>query len=216
MRSTFKWGFLLVVLCVTLGSAWAELRKGEKLIPFALKSIDDAAVTLKLEKERLVVTKESVKDGKKKVKRIYPDAVLLDFWATWCPPCRLSVPHLQKLHVKYFEKLLSEDERKADEKKGGLVVVGVSLDRSGSRAVKPFAKKMKLTYLLLADPVRKSGSGKKLITDPKRAAAAYKVSGIPTMYLLDSKGVIRSVYVGFAPSVGEKIEEEVKRLVKLR
>ncbi|HID55958.1 TPA: TlpA family protein disulfide reductase, partial [Candidatus Poribacteria bacterium] len=119
----------------------------------------------------------------------------------------------QDLHERYFEKLIKKDERGKKEIKGGLVVIGVGLDRSGSKAIKPFAEKAKLTYLLLADPTEKDKS-EKLITDAKVAASAYKVRGIPTMYIFDSKGVIRAVHVGFAPGVENLIEKEIKELVK--
>ena len=213
MRFLFRF-WLLVALSFVIGtSVWAELRRGEKLIPFVLKSIDNTEVTLKLEKDRLVVVKEWNEKDRKHVQKIYPDAVLVDFWAIWCPPCRLAVPHIQDLHERYFEKLIKKDERKKKEIKGGLVVIGVDLDRGGSRAIKPFAEKAKLTYLLLADPVKRDAS-ERLITDARMAASAYKVRGIPTMYLFDSKGIIRAVHVGFAPGMESAIEEEIKKLVK--
>ena len=213
MRFLFRFWLPVVLSCVIVGSTWAELQIGDKLIPFALKSIDGSEVTLKLEKDRMVVVKEWGEGEERQTQRIYPDAVLVDFWATWCPPCRLAVPHIQDLHERYFEKLIKKDERGKKEIKGGLVVIGVGLDRSGSKAIKPFAEKAKLTYLLLADPTEKDKS-EKLITDAKVAASAYKVRGIPTMYIFDSKGVIRAVHVGFAPGVENLIEKEIKELVK--
>lgn len=213
MRFLFRFWLPVVLSCVIVGSTWAELQIGDKLIPFALKSIDGSEVTLKLEKGRMVVVKEWGEGEERQTQRIYPDAVLVDFWATWCPPCRLAVPHIQDLHERYFEKLIKKDERGKKEIKGGLVVIGVGLDRSGSKAIKPFAEKAKLTYLLLADPTEKDKS-EKLITDAKVAASAYKVRGIPTMYIFDSKGVIRAVHVGFAPGVENLIEKEIKELVK--
>ena len=213
MRSIFRFWLPLVLSCVIIGSARAELQRGEKLIPFALKSMDNSEVTLKLEKTRIVVVKEWTEDGKKQTQKIYPDAVLVDFWATWCPPCRLAVPHIQDLHERYFEKLLKKDEKGKKEIKGGLVVIGVGLDRGGSRAIKAFAKKAKLTYLLLADSAEKDKS-EKLITDARVAASAYRVMGIPTTYLFDSKGIIRAVHVGFAPGMEGMIEKEIRKLVK--
>jgi len=94
----------LIIMLLFSASISAELKKGEKLYPFSLKSIDDKVVTVKIDEGKLAVITEFTKDGKKVVQKIYPDAVLLDFWATWCPPCRVAIPHLQKLHDKYKPK----------------------------------------------------------------------------------------------------------------
>ncbi|HID56849.1 TPA: hypothetical protein EYP37_09995, partial [Candidatus Poribacteria bacterium] len=100
MRFLFRFWLPVVLSCVIVGSTWAELQIGDKLIPFALKSIDGSEVTLKLEKDRMVVVKEWGEGEERQTQRIYPDAVLVDFWATWCPPCRLAVPHIQDLHER--------------------------------------------------------------------------------------------------------------------
>lgn len=60
---------------------------------------------------------------------------IVDFWATWCPPCRKEIPHFQKLHETYGDK--------------GLTIIGISLDQNGAEAVKPFAEQMKMTYTSL-------------------------------------------------------------------
>lgn len=195
---------LLIVLLFS-ASVFAELRKGEKLHPFSLKSIDDKVVTVKIDDEdKLIVISEFTKDGEKVVQKAYPDVVLLDFWATWCPPCRVAIPHLQKLHKKY--------KPKKGQDKGGLLVIGVSLDNSGSKAVKPFAKKQKVTYLMLADATKKSGDDK-LLRKARDAANKYKVQGIPTAYLFDAKGIINDVHVGFGKGLEVKLENEIKKMI---
>ena len=64
--------------------------------------------------------------------------IFLNFWATWCDPCREEMPSMERLHRKYKDR--------------GLVVLAVSLDSQGGRVVKPFLKKMGLTFPVALDP----------------------------------------------------------------
>jgi peroxiredoxin len=93
--------------------------------------------------------------------------VLVEFWATWCPPCRASIPALERLHRTYNEK--------------GLVVLGVSLD-DGWESVKPFAAEHGISY-----PVLKGS---------KDLSAQYLVRAIPTLFLVNKEGLIAQRYVG--------------------
>ena len=93
--------------------------------------------------------------------------VLLNFWATWCPPCRGEMPALQKVYETYARK--------------GLVVLTIS-DESRETIV-PFANENKLSLPILVD---KSGD----------TFSAYRIRSIPTTYFIDSEGVIQAVYVG--------------------
>lgn len=161
-------------LALAVAGLQANLSKGDKAPDFKLSKLDGKQVKFS----------DLQKDPKKKnTNRV----VVLDFWATWCPPCRDETPHLQDLHKKYGEK--------------GLIVIGVSQDSDGAKAVKPFADKNKLTYLQLVDPRHE-------------AARAYKVGPIPTTYVIDRKGVIRFVQLGFAPGMEKNLEEQVKALLK--
>ena len=118
--------------------------------------------------------------GKKvELKDFQGEVVLLDFWATWCSPCRKTMPHLQELHEKYKDK--------------GLVVLGVSLD-TNSRVVKRFLESLRCDFLVLMD----SRGGK---TGP-----LYRIRGIPTTFIIDKKGVIR--FRGHPSQLSEKMIEE--------
>ena len=110
--------------------------------------------------------------------------VLIDFWATWCPPCRMGVPELQELYDRYKAK--------------GLVIVGVSLDQGGAADVKPFVKQNGVTY-----PV---------VVGDQRVANLYGgIRGIPTMFVVDRQGNIVKKYVGYQSKA--VLEAAVKELL---
>jgi peroxiredoxin len=112
--------------------------------------------------------------------------VLLDFWATWCPPCRMEAPAIEKLWRAYKDK--------------GLVVIGVAVESGGPKQVAKFAADNSLTYRLVAD---ESGE----------IAKSYKIGPIPTTYIIDTKGVIRQVHIGFGPGAEKDFEKEIKALL---
>jgi len=165
---------LAFILVVGIAGLQANLSKGDKSPDFTLPKLDGKEVKLS------DLQQNPNKKGEKQV-------VVLDFWATWCPPCRDETPHLQKLHEKYGKK--------------GLVVVGVAQDSDGAKSVKPFVEKNKLTYVQLID-------------SKHEVARKYKVGPIPTTYIIDRKGVIRVVQLGFAPGMEKDMEEEIEALLK--
>jgi peroxiredoxin len=111
--------------------------------------------------------------------------VIIDFWATWCPPCQETVPHLNELQKEFGDK--------------GLQVVGISLDRKGLRVVKPFAKKYNISYKLLV------GDFSKVIED------YGGIEGIPTLFVIDRQGNIAVKFIGYVEK--EELENAVKKLL---
>jgi thiol-disulfide isomerase/thioredoxin len=93
--------------------------------------------------------------------------LLVDFWATWCAPCRKEMPGYQELFRRYKDR--------------GFEVVGIAAD-SDSAAVSRFGKKLGITYPLLVNGM-----------DVQR----YGVEGLPTTILVDRKGFIRKTVIGF-------------------
>jgi thiol-disulfide isomerase/thioredoxin len=93
--------------------------------------------------------------------------VLLDFWATWCPPCRAEVPHV----VATYEKLKAK----------GFEIVGVSLDKD-QKALDAFTKEHKMTW-----PQYFDGKGWQ-----NEVSTKFGINSIPAMWLLDKKGVVTS------------------------
>lgn len=109
--------------------------------------------------------------------------VVLNFWATWCGPCRLEMPSLQKLH-----------ERRADE---GVVVLGLSTDVGPEGPIASFLAERGITY-----PVGRATA--------EHRAAFGGIPGIPTTFLIDRVGLVRHRVVGyFAPPA---LDRAVSRL----
>jgi thiol-disulfide isomerase/thioredoxin len=164
---------------------FAVLSKGDKFLPFALKAVDDRVYTVKFEDGKLCLT---VAEGKIQIRKSFPAAVLLDFWATWCVPCRAAMPYMQKIYEKY--------QPQQGQEAGGLKLFGIALDQRGSMVVKPFYSKLNITYPMLADPPD-SPAGEDIIQTTRAMANQYKVQEIPVVYLINSKGVITHVHIGF-------------------
>jgi len=187
-------------LCASLSNG-NILQTGDKFLPFSLVSSLDEIYTVMLEDGKLTVKITPASGGEEKI--IHPDAVLLDFWATWCVPCRQAMPHMQKLHDKY--KPAENDES------GGLILLGISIDAKGNKVVKPFFNKLDFTYPMLADPTEGDGQ---LIRTSKDMKSEYKVQAIPVVYLIDSKGIIMHAHTGFKEKDITDIEDAINSLPK--
>lgn len=95
--------------------------------------------------------------------------VLVDFWASWCGPCKASFPAFNRLHDTYAAK--------------GLVILGVGVDDDAAK-YKEFAGKMGAKFTLAHDSAHK-------------AADFFSPPSMPTSYLTDRKGVIRYIHTGY-------------------
>ncbi len=96
--------------------------------------------------------------------------LFLNFWATWCPPCRQEIPGFLEMYDKY------KDE--------GMEILGVSLDRQGMDVVKAFAKKMKITYSLA-------------MANNEIMQAYQPGQYIPATIIIDREGNIHEKHVGY-------------------
>ncbi len=116
--------------------------------------------------------------------------VILDFWATWCPPCKAEIPHLQNYYTKYGKK--------------GLTIVGVSNEKV--EVVSKFKKDMadkgiNLTYVMLIDP-------------KGEVMQKYKIEGIPTTYFINKDGKVLKKEVGFDAAMLPEFEKIIKANLK--
>ena len=114
------------------------------------------------------------------------------------------MPYLQKLHEKF--------KPGEEQKEGGAVIIGISLDRKGLKAVKPFVNKVKINYLIVADSPGSTGD-ENILHKAQDIAEAYEVVSLPTAYMVDSSGIIQNVHVGFKKEYVPELEEMFKKLV---
>jgi peroxiredoxin len=96
-------------------------------------------------------------------------AVLINFWATWCPPCREEMPTL---------------ERVARELRETLQVLGVSIDTVAPATVRAFVRELGVSFPILLDPTL-------------TVATRYRVRGLPTSFVVDREGIVRFREVGY-------------------
>ena len=114
--------------------------------------------------------------------------VVLDFWATWCPPCMQSIPEMVGLQRKYKDEL---------------EIIGISLDdpsKLNDSSLIKFMEKNKMNY--------------KVARSTQEIMRSYFKRGekilIPTFFIIDSKGNLREKLVGFEPGQVEKIMQKIK------
>lgn len=146
-------GVGIIVLLQTKDSSFnlsgrPRLGKGVSAPDFALPDLDGKTVTLA--------------DYKGKV-------VLLNIWATWCPPCVEEMPSMEKL----YQELKDKD----------FAILAVSIDVSGAKAVIPFMEKHKLSFSVLTDT---EGAIKSL----------YQTTGVPESFIIDKQGIIVEKVIG--------------------
>lgn len=110
--------------------------------------------------------------------------VIIDFWATWCEPCRKSFPAYQKLSQDFG---------------GKLVVIGVSVDES-PEGIRGFADATGAKFPIGWD-------------DGQTAARSYEPPKMPTSFIVDGSGIVRFIHAGYSPGDEVRLREEVKSLM---
>ena len=104
-------------------------------------------------------------------------AVVLNFWATWCPPCRREMPLLDELQKYYVDK--------------GLSVIGLNINESPER-VKTYVDSVDVSYPIWVD----APSGTPGFDRTQNIFLSYGAVGLPTTLFIDREGVIQRIYVG--------------------
>lgn len=111
--------------------------------------------------------------------------VYLDFWASWCGPCQRSLPFMEQLHREFGE--------------AGLVVIAVNVDEQPEDALR-FLQRFAVGYAVLDD-------------SRGALAALYDVQDMPSSYLIDRDGIVRTVHRGFNRSDARRLRQAVAKLV---
>lgn len=154
--------------------------------------IKEPEVSEKRKKDKEKLSREKAPDfvlegisGKKVGLSDYKGKVMiLDFWDTWCNPCKIEIPGFVKLQEEWGNK--------------GLQIVGIAFARQGVNAVRAFAKSYKINY-----PVG--------ICDEQTLNSYGPIRGIPTTFILDKEGRIYKKYIGYRPE--EIFVEDIKNLI---
>jgi len=112
--------------------------------------------------------------------------IILNFWATWCPPCRREIPDFIDLYRSYKDK--------------GLIILGINLDAGDIRSVKRFSEEYGINYPVVIgnDSVTQDYGG---------------IRAIPTTFIIDKKGDIREKYIGYQSRA--TFEKAVKNLLEI-
>jgi thiol-disulfide isomerase/thioredoxin len=111
--------------------------------------------------------------------------LVLDFWATWCGPCILEIPELNRLQQKYADK--------------GVKVIGVTMASGEAAAVKPLIKRWKIKYTIL-------------IGDDDQSYE-LNIMGYPTTYIVTRDWKVYRRYIGAGPMKNKQLEADIRRLL---
>jgi peroxiredoxin len=159
-----KWLALLFVLTATSFADQSNDLRGKPAPDFSLKTLDGKDAKLSAQKGNVV---------------------LVDFWATWCPPCLISMAYVQK---KSADEVMT---------KKGLKILAVN-DKESADTVKAFMTKNKYTFVVPMDA-------------DQTACKAYFVSGVPTTVIVGRDGIITDVFVGFGDDSAEQINAAIDK-----
>ncbi len=140
------------------------IHKGEQAPDFTLNGLDGTPVSLSDFKGKMVV---------------------LNFWASWCPPCRVEMPHMQRFYEEYVDK--------------NVVVLGINLTSTekSADAAQSFVEEQELSFPVLLD-------------SKGDAMDTFRIVAYPTTYIIDDEGVIQQVFQGAMNT--EMLKKQFNRL----
>lgn len=163
IKNLWKIVFILLIFFVVCTTKDQEQGKTLNNRDFTLATIDNEEITLSKLKGKVV---------------------LIDFWATWCPPCRNSIPVFIDLYNKFHEQ--------------GFIVLGIGLEEKAP--LKNYRNTHNIPYPILIGN--------------KEVARAFGVQAIPHIFIIDKKGTIRKTQVGFSPGLEAEFETLIDSLIK--
>ncbi len=121
-----------------------------------------------------------------KLSELRGQVVMLNFWASWCGPCRKEMPILEKIHKKY--------------KRLGFTLLGVNVEEN-SRDAKNYLKDVKVTFPILFD-------------NRQRVSKLYNVSAMPTTVIIDRNGNKRFLHKGYKAGYENDYKKQIKKLLR--
>lgn len=151
------------------------------------KSSDHVSAAVKSGKDRKAAPAFSVKDANGQTVSLDDykgKVVLLNFWATWCGPCKIEIPWFIEFEQKYKDR--------------GFAVLGISMDEEGWEAVKPYIEKSKINYRVA-------------VGNDGMAQMYGGVDSLPTTFVIDAAGRIASTHIGLVSK--SDYENEIKHLL---
>ncbi|HEX04691.1 MAG TPA: TlpA family protein disulfide reductase [Bacteroidetes bacterium] len=159
--------FTMLMVVVLASSGVADDMTGQKAPDFTLNSVDGGKVQLS--------------------KLLENGPVLLDFWATWCQPCKQALPHLDRLHKTYRDQ--------------GFTMLGVSVDNTRSLSkVRPYVRGQGFEFPVALD------------TD-SQILRQYYGTNVPHTVLIGQDGLIKKIWIGYHPGEEVEIEQELQALL---
>lgn len=114
------------------------------------------------------------------------EVVMINFWATWCGPCRAEMPKLEEIFSRY--------------ERAGFTLLGVNIDEDSARALR-LAEQLGVTFPLLLD-------------NEQAVSRLYDVQAMPMTVLVDRQGQVRSVHYGYRAGMEQKYLDEVRALLR--
>ena len=168
---------LLLAACISISIAWSGC---------SASNFVKAASSTKVDKDRKPAPEFELKDADGRTVRLSEykgKVVLLDFWATWCGPCKIEIPWFIEFERHYKDK--------------GFAVIGVSMDEEGWTVVKPFVSELAINYRILQG-------------NDSTADLYGGVNALPTTFLIDREGRVAWRHEGLAGK--DDFEDRIKTL----
>ncbi len=157
--------WLAAALGLAAGNAQGALATAAKAPDFTLPTIGGTNLRLQEQRGRVV---------------------MVNFWATWCGPCRVEMPHLNRLYDKY--------------RNSGFVLLGVNIDEEPRKAA-DLAAKLGLRFPVLFDA-------------EKKVSRLYDLSAMPSTVLIDRDGRVRYIHRGYRDGYEDTYEKQIRELLK--